>query len=381
MKYPTLKAFQSMALAADSTDDAQRDCTQLDKHLSNFARQNGRIRGNIRKRRAAVASWGWQIVPNDPAGAEEAAAATLRLASAIDAVINAVCEYSLYSRFVIQLNWADVVSETGISYRKPVPVKLRPHQSDSREDGFVQLMPTRKVIQPDDQNYVWAVDEPDARSGDMLAIGEMEIMRRDMVIEWANYNRKLKGIIQGIDLGTSDDERKVAEEAMANAINHNFVLTDEFVKFNFAQLVAAGGGESFKLLADELRTAITVAILGEANTTELVQNGGSRAAVQIQAQIGADIMWTDINLANEVINSQLLVHDRMVNYQSNVLPYRFRMTVDEATDREANVVVAREALTAGIPLVKAEVYRNIGYSQPATGDEVFESAPTGFGGA
>lgn len=206
----------------------------------------------------------------------------------------------------------------------------------------------------------------------MRSIGELEILRRDAIFEWGNYLRKLKGLIQGIDKGADDEERQVAANALRTAIENNYLLTSDMIDFKFHN-IASTAGSSFKDFLEFINSAISVAVLGQANTTELPSKAGSRAALSVQKLITDDIMFSDVATLEKTVNSQLLAFDHIMHYGTPTPNYRFKVILDETEDFEKNAIIIREAISAGIPLKKSEVYEKLGLTVPKEGDETLQT--------
>jgi phage gp29-like protein len=113
--------------------------------------------------------------------------------------------------------------------------------------------------------------------------------------------------------------------------------------------------------------------LGQANTTELPSKSGSRAALSVQKLITDDIMYSDIITFEKTVNTQLLVFNNIMNYGTNHPNYRFKVILDDSEDYEKNAIIIREAVSAGIPLIKSEVYEKLGLTPPQDGDDILQT--------
>jgi hypothetical protein len=385
MKYPTQHQFENSLLSADNADDNSRDTSLLMNFLTYFANNNPRIRGHINTRQTAIASWGWDIIGLDGKESTETEETSARLSNAIKLLTREICSVALFGNLCIKLDWkrqSDDINSAWI----PVASKVKQNLIESMNDGLIALKDSRgfkTIIDSNNDAYLQSSDGSDFRGGIMRSIGFFEILRRDTVVEWMNYNKKLKGILQGIDKGADEQERSVGEEALKTATRENYIFTSDLIEFAFHNITAPQGS-SFKDFLDHLNNSISIAILGQANTSELPTSGGSRAALQVQQMISADIMFSDIILLEQIVNEQLLKFDYMKNYQKPNPPYEFKISISEPVDYEQNVIIVREALNSGVPLIKSEVYEHLGFSVPQKSDELFQSAPqppaVGFGG-
>lgn len=164
---------------------------------------------------------------------------------------------------------------------------------------------------------------------------------------------------------------------MKQLLKENYVFTSDVIEYKFHQIANSTAGSSFKEIHQELNNSLAIAILGQANTSELPAGGGSRAALEVQRLVSADIMYSDVIATTALINEQLLPIDFWFNASSKEPPYEFKIMLAEQTDYESNAVIIREALAAGVPLKKSEVYSKLGFSMPDDTDNVFSGAQIG----
>ena len=374
LRLPTIKEFKWALRYADNDIDKSRDTTQLMKFLIYIANHNGRLKGHINARIAAISSWEWEIIDESGEKSIITNEVESQLREAIQKIPKLIVNISLYGNMAAGLTWK--LDERNIQI--PSVSLIRPDHMESYDDGTVVIKTLdnkRLILAPDDDNYLQATDGADLRGGIMRSVGEIDIIRHDMINEWANYNKKLKGMLQGIDKGGDEEEHEKAVQAMRLSMENAWLLTSDMIDFKFHQL-AATTGTSFKDLVDSLNATIAIAIMGQANTSQLPNSGGSRAALQIQQLISADIMWGDIQLYERIVNKQLLTYEWRRNMKTGVPPYKFHVIIDEIDDYEQNAIVIREALNLGIPLAKDAVYEKIGFRVPKAGEKVFQISPS-----
>ena len=103
----------------------------------------------------------------------------------------------------------------------------------------------------------------------------------------ANYNKKLKGLIQA---KSDEGQKEDAAAALNSFVTNGYSITDKDVEFLVNDLTSAKSLDSFRLFIDMLNTDISIAILGQTNINDLPDNGGSRAAIQVQELIRKDIL-------------------------------------------------------------------------------------------
>jgi hypothetical protein len=228
----------------------------------------------------------------------------------------------------------------------------------------------KKTLAPlNDPFYLSEHDGDPARGGVMRSVGISEIIRYDMLLEWANFNKKQKGIIQGVDRGGDDQERSAAETALQTAMKNNYLLTSDLIDFKFHQITNSAAGSSFKEMIEALNNSIAIAILGQANTTELPKGGGSRAALQVQQMISADIMYSDVIATQNLINEQLLRWDFIQNFDktgTKPVPWEFKVKLAEAEDLEITATVL-DIASRFLNLNPEEAYQKLNLTPPDSG--------------
>lgn len=384
LKNKTLPTISTALLAlkkADNDDPSARDVRPLMAILSRIMEVSPRLRGLALTRRVAVTSFDWSLVPTDPDNGELAMEAEQRCRHTINRILNRHAQTPLFGAMAVQLTW-DLMDGR---HHPKVLKRFHPTEiirwGDDRSEVCVlegdTNRPTRinASIAPDRQNWILDYDEDSVADGGILrSLIFHEILRDESLQEWANFNRKIKGLILGKHREhAGDEEIDQAVETLKGLTQHNFSISSDAVTFEFVKLVDQLGAHSFSDFKKTLETDESIAIVGQANTTELPNNGGSRAALQILQMISADIHYADLQRCEEMINGQLLLFDYQLNVDQSaiVLPYRFRFNMAEERDAEKAARTVREALDAGISLRKSEVYEQLGYSVPSDGDEVF----------
>ncbi len=368
MRYPTLSEFQTALKLADLEDYNSRDSSLLMRYLEYFANNNPRIKGHIKTREAAISSWGWEIIDYDGIRLNDI---ENRVAAAIRTIIAGTVSAALFGGWMARIEW--VYSDAyNAWFARIIPLPLKSFDTLPNGAFLLKSGDNRFRIEIDDSNFIRINDGSSMMGGIMRSLGELEILRRDAIFEWGNYLRKLKGLIQGIDKGADDEEKNIAKAALRMAVENNYMFTSDLIDFKFHNL-AASAGTSFKDFIDHINSAISIAILGQANTSELPAKSGSRAALSIQKLLTDDIMFSDIETLERTINEQLLIFDYAKHFGGGLPNYRFRVKLEEIEDYETNAVVIREALSAGVPLKKSEVYSKLGFSQPSDLDDVFHN--------
>ena len=368
--YPTVTEAMTALKLADGSSPETTETTTMQTYLDRMAVASPRLSGHILTRKTALGSYDY-VISGEPK--EKAAEAQLRLSKVITKLVQESANASLFGCFCIELEWSLIENK----WQPTVKKIFKPYEIEKAPNGSLFLLSieggritkTDIMSMQNSQNYIWAVDSASWHGGSMRSVIFHEILRNDTLKEWANYNKKLKGIIQA---KAPEDEKADASTALKTIAENNYSVTSKDVEFLVNEMTSSKGVDSFKEFKNELENDIAIAILGQANTTQLPSGGGSRAALQILNMIRADIHFSDMMAAKSIINDQLLKYDYQLNTDQNAVqsPFSFDFVHDEAGDVEANSRAIEAAVRIGVPLLASEVYEKLGMRQPQAGDEL-----------
>lgn len=377
---PTIEEAMRARKLADAPGST-RDVRPLMATLMRLFEANPRLGGHVTSRRAALTAYGYAIepVPGAPDAAQrQANDAARRLSGLLDALLKHQVQAALYGAVVLR---ADVqysglldaqVMQFADVYDPDEVERPTTNVSDVRllsdDGGTLSRIPV-----PQDGTHIVAVDDTHPWPGGILRTLMMDqILRLSGKQEWANFLRKLKGIIQATMKGgvppEGDPEREVAEKALQTAVRENYALTSDRTTFNYNRLAEAMAGQSFKSYKKDIDTDTEIAFLGQAGTAELPKNG-ARAAVEALNLVRIDIQLEDIKRTETVANEQILLQDYRLNVSRAAttveeVPYRFRVVRPRDDDSESEARAIGDTLDAGIPLVADEVYQRLGFTRP-----------------
>ncbi|MEM4626454.1 MAG: DUF935 family protein [Candidatus Bilamarchaeaceae archaeon] len=370
--YPTLADIKTAIQQAETTIEAARDQRPLFAILHRMATASPRLQGLINTRKIALRGYKYVVTGDDVKKAEET---QKRLAKTIDILLSKSVDAQLFGSFLIQLSW----ELSPDKYFRPKVIKdFLPFEIGiSTENILYKAITgsngklTKEIIDGNYGEYIYAKSDLQITGGILRSLIYHEFLRDATVQEWWNYNKKLKGLIQA----KADDGQKAdAAEALDNFIRNNYAVTDKDVEFLVNDLTSAKSLDSFRLFIEMINNEISIAVLGQANVNDLPSNGGSRAALQIQELIRKDILYSDMLFAKKIINEQLLVYDYKRNVDKNAeeSPFIFDFIYDDNIEIESQARVIEIAIQNGIPLIKSEVYKNLGLTTPKIGDELLE---------
>jgi len=384
--YPKLNEFVKNANATDVAKFPARDTTSLFQSLKRIFSLNAKVFGHYSVRKSALASFDFLITAKDKSTQDKAEEAKIRLTDAILSILEvqlkAVAFGSMFAKLKVvatpegnKTTVEKVFAPDEYDYDFPSVYLYKEDKNGDRKKGNGYDTIDMNIT----NDYIFDVVEYPHRGGLLRTIMPLEILRMDMLIENANFLRKLKGLLQIVNKGGTPEDEAAAENAAANLIKENFFISSDSLELKFNQVTAAQSYLSFRDFNEYIDNSIAIAWLGNANTSELPAYAGSRAALQVQKMMSADIFYSDMNRVENLINRLLLIDFRL-NWESTMtidnLPHKFLFNLSEEQDLEANASAIDVIVKAGIPLIKSEVYKRIGFTPPQSTDELLEAKPT-----
>lgn len=155
--------------------------------------------------------------------------------------------------------------------------------------------------------------------------------------------------------------------------SENVIQTLSSIDVKLATIVDSATANSYELYKKTIEADIAIALLGQANTTELPTAGGSYAALKVLNSVTQDLLFADINTVTDIVN-KFLVAEYSLSFGGKQCPYQFKFIIDDFEDTEANSRTLQYLASSGIPikLKTSELYEKIGYAVPDTNDEVIE---------
>ena len=373
--YPHFDRAWQAIRDADTDDDNSRDVRPLMAILMRMS-TSPRIGGHILTRTAGLTSFGWTLEGADQNLAD---ATKERLEEVIDQILENHAQTPMYGALLISLEWEE---QPGLGIMPSIKHVYKPTELECMSTGLAMvetsangMMTKTQVSSLTPQKFIADIDTRQQTGATMRNILYQELLRHQMLQEWGNYNKKLKGIIQGIIGNASDEEKNAVGDTLRTLTENNYTLTSKEIEFKLTEMAAKGGAESFKTIKAELEADIAIAILGQANTSQLPSGGGSRAALEVLNLIRADILSSDMKRASRLINKQLLKYDYQLNSTPNATaaPYKFKFIWDENPDTETAARCAEILLRAGVAIEENELYTKCGFTPPSDGAKTVKS--------
>ena len=368
--YPSLENLKKAFRRADHNDADSRDVRDLMSVLMRVETTSARIAGHILTRRTAVTSFSWSLVSEEKDDVR-LDNAKLRLKHAINSILKYRLQASLYGVFALQWNWDTNIRPgevTPVLFKRYLPVELEKY-----DDATVYTLKNQDKLEREHEiliadpgdGFSVEIDESYQRGGIMRKLTIDQIILWDNVLEWSNLNRKLKGIIQGILKAFADDaERKAAEKALRELAQENFSMTSDATEYKYNTMADPGAKDSFKEIIEMFNTNAAIALLGQANTSELPDNGGSRAALEVLKKVSADIHYNDI-IQCETLCNDLLQKDFRLNHDTkSQVPWKFQINLPEEIDLVERAEFVGSLKQHAIPAKTKEIYSMLSLEQP-----------------
>lgn len=373
--YPSINETLTALRQADEEDPRIRDVRPLMAILTRMSIASPRLAGHVLTRRTAISSFKW-ILSGEESRIEEI---TKRLRPSINKVLDYFINCPLFGAFCIELTWSSDLQKKEVV--PSIAKVFKPIELEKNDDAVYILTEKgsgfdRKDVRTLEPNkYIFANDSSYWNGGVLRSIIFHELLRNDTLKEWSNFNKKLKGIIQG---KADNNEKSDAAAALEGLASDNYAVTSKDVEFIFNELTSSKAVDSFEKFNKVIEDVEAIAILGQANTAELPSSGGSRAALQILNLIRNDILYSDLQKVKEIINSQLLTYDYRLNSDPNASSseFEFDFVFDENEDIEINSRAIETAIRNNIPIVKTEAYSKLGLTVPKDDDELLEIEPS-----
>lgn len=401
-QYPTLAEMQSALKLADTADPLTRDARPLFSILERIAAISPRISGHITTRRTGASSFNWKLD-----GAEDFSEKQALLFNSIKTIIYNHTDASVFGEMLFGLEWVDSLNAGGgIKAKVPKIKRYSPveYMAISQYEFATLDESGAKTLYSTENNtsFLYYCDNPDTVGGIMRTVLPTEILAKNNINEWSETNQRMKGIISGmIDyqklnaaiLATASDTSKEGEitaklindlkTAIEQAGQKSYIIGSDAAKIEMKNLVESSAGASFNLFKTALDNDIAIAFLGQANTAQLPNSGGSRAALQVLNLIRSDILFSDMQRIEEVVNI-LLDMDYQINLGgAGSAPYRFKWIYDDVIDIEANARMLEIASKLNLSFMTDEIYRKLDMTRPEGTEDVmqFTTASTGFAGS
>lgn len=196
---------------------------------------------------------------------------------------------------------------------------------------------------------------------------------------------KVDGIREASDDRTNDNLVTDWVDALTDMKARHSIIVD---KLDDVTLLT-GGMEGYQMvrdMLDYLDSGLTRYILGSLLPTGGGADKGSLARAYVEEQsrellIRHDRMLLDEVISRDVIGLFLRLNRRVIRSLGlmDAAPPKFQSLAERDEDPKETVTTIATALSAGIPLKKAEVYKKIRFTVPGPEDDIFERVAAAAG--
>jgi phage gp29-like protein len=186
---------------------------------------------------------------------------------------------------------------------------------------------------------------------------------------WLIYNEKFgqPTIVARHRPGLSDAERERLLEVIDAIQTDAGVTIPEGITLELLEAQRAGGGESYRALAQWCNAEISRGILGQTLTASEGARSGSLALGRVHEAVRQDYLRADAAWLMDAVNTQLVRWLVDLNFGEDVPAPRWRIDLSPELDLAAEVQVDRQLLQMGVPLPVGYFYEKYGRPSPAEG--------------
>lgn len=377
------KMRDKLKSAVDSSVNTGDDF-RLMEYLTLILEDSPRLKGLVNTRLTAVESYDYSF--NGVEGDEEDAL-KLKFRDLINVISGKHLDVVLYGKLLLvantEFNPITQRNELSLKYYNPKNYLVRGDVLKFRDNKGNTIQEIDLTL-PESSNIFHYNDGLTYPGGILRTVAFYEYLKNMNIANWTEFNRRSLGIISAIISGEtmaksanallmSDQELKDQltglDQVMADAGKTNYLKALDGITLQFTKLVEAAASSSFKDYKDMIDKDEAIAILGQANVTELPNSGGSRAALQVQDLVRGDIKYADIKRFLGIVND-FIRYDAKINLNAEP-QYYYDVHYNDTIDIDVVNRTLQVAKELGIPLKKSEVYKKIDFDAPAPDDEIF----------
>jgi hypothetical protein len=375
-QYPTLKQYQTACKKADIADFNGRDSRGLISIINRIKNISPRLKGLINTRKTGVFAYDYYF---DSENKQDLKPLKIKLSKVMRAALLAPIEKELFGDYLAEVKVRNGVE--GFTLEKIAQTKYEPI-NEYEFWLYDENNNSRQIINTSNnpRKFIYLTGETLNRGGILRTVMDLEIRRFDNIREWSLFNERVKGQILGMinaekmetasrsSFGTFDvaKDLEVLNNAVANVGNNQYAVLSDAYEIKLQSMTEPGASPTFSGFNKDLDAAISIAILGQANTSELPNSGGSRAALQVLSKMTADIFYNDMLEAKNIADQILTIDWNLNNSRVGTPNYEFAWKYDEKEDTEAySRIFANIAQTRPETLIDAnEYYSKQGLDRP-----------------
>lgn len=383
--YPTISEATKALVSADNIDVESRNSRDLNSILRKISSIDPKIKGLVKTRKTGVLAYNQRLFGETTIDLN---AVLLRNKRNIKKIKDLVITTSLYGSALAKIERAFNAEK---NYWQLSVKKIDNADFEAiNENRFGVYDDSGNITKFDyDQvksDWIYLYDGAFERGGDLRSIMFYSILKNETYKIWSEFNENSRGIVV-LEYDTEKLSRAEAttgnqnllkdavnnlDIAVANLSKKGYIKAPAGISAQLAKMVDGVANASFKNIIAEFDSAISTAIVGQSNTNELPNNGGSRAAVQILNLIKADIIYNDMNDSKDAIDDFLLIDYQVNNNQAaKSLDYEFEFIYDDVSDVVSNATMFQILGQSGIKIkvLTKELYSKIDMTMPDDAEE------------
>ncbi|MBP8975097.1 MAG: DUF935 family protein [Bacteroidetes bacterium] len=358
--------------------------------IARFMEVNNRVSGLVRAAHDAILGFPWDVVPSD--STNERAVDIARqikdriVQSHLHHHFDVIIDGEFYGLTALRQIWQaqnniwipilDIIPTTEL-YHKRNKDGIYTYAFILDDPKFV----TRSLSDEENAKYIFSyfnpykATRPNYFGGLIRSAIPLTIIKN---FSWQDWSQFVELFAQPFRTaaysdGATEGDKAAARKALEEFGRNSWALFSDRIKFEIHEAATNGNSASaYERILDKIDAELAILINGEANTQELPNSGGSRAAVQTLKLVSDDRMWQRILRLENIINEQYIAVDYKLNIsaEDTSLCPKFKILTDEKEDYETNARIINELKSAGVPLLKSEVYAKTGFTAPQDGDEI-----------
>lgn len=363
------------------TPEPGRDPRPMLAIIARFMEANTRISGLVRSAHDAIVGFPWDILPSDPKSeAAKKVAGEMKerfIASKLHHKFHVIIDGEFFGLTALRQVWTtvngkmlariSVVPSTDL-YRQKNADGIYEYALINNEAKFSATTIATEEL----QQYIFSEfnpfesTRPEFLGGLCRSAIPLTIIKNFNWQDWAQFTELFAQPFRTAEYkeGTKDEDQEKVWKALEDFGRNSYALFPENIKFQLHEAARQGTVAAYEKLLDKIDAELAILIKGEANTQELPEHGGSRAAVQILKLISDDRMWWRLKRVEQIINEQYIAVDYRLNESETdiALRPRFEFITEEREDREANARIVNDLTAAGFELDDAEVSQKTGFT-------------------
>ncbi len=377
--HPT-RGLTPARLARLYEDAEQGDLTAQGRLAEDMEEKDAHLFAELSKRRQALLTVDWMLVPPADASASEKAdcaalESILRDEMDLDQLIIDLAEGILPGYSCIELEWAQSEGQWRFEPHSRPADWFTVQAEDRNTLRLRNNQPGGEALRP----WGWIVHKHPAKSGYLTRAGLVRVLgwpflfrnltARDLAEFLEIYGLPLR--LGRYPNGATPEEKSTLMQAVVNIGHAAAGILPEGMSVEFQQ-AATGAADPFMAMMTWAEASISKAILGGTLTSQ-VDGKGSYAAAQTHNEVRGDILRADLRLIARTLTRDLVTPLARLNTRLQRLP-SFRFDTAEAEDMTAIANALPNLVDAGVRIPARWVHDKLRIPEPE-GDEPVLARP------